>query len=114
MSTTHQRFNQYRNLWLMVFFDLPTETKVEIKAATRFRKALIKDGFQMFQFSVYIRFCASKEMADVHTERTKRNLPEKGKISILTVTDHQFGKMELFLGCLPDKPKERPKQLQLF
>ena len=37
-------------MWILVFFDLPTETKKERKAYTRFRKELMNDGFSMFQF----------------------------------------------------------------
>ena len=53
-------------MWVLVFFDLPTETKRDKKAYTLFRKNLIQDGFTMFQFSIYIRHCASQENADVH------------------------------------------------
>ena len=53
----------------MVFFDLPTDTKKERKAATVFRQNLIKDGFTMFQFSIYIRHCGSKENMGVHIKR---------------------------------------------
>ena len=73
------RINQYRFLWVLVFFDLPTETRKQRKIAADFRKFLIKDGFQMFQFSVYSRFCSSSENADVHTLRVKSRLPEKIK-----------------------------------
>ena len=41
-------------MWVLVFFDLPTDTKKERKSATDFRKKLIADGFIMFQFSIYI------------------------------------------------------------
>jgi len=90
------RFNAYRIMWVLVFFDLPTETARQRKAATRFRKELIDDGFSMFQFSIYLRHCPSKENAEVHIKRTKWNLPKHGKVGILCVTDKQFGNMELF------------------
>ena len=59
-------------MWVLVFFDLPTETKKEKKAYAEFRKNLVNDGFTMFQFSIYLRHCASKENADVHIRRVKR------------------------------------------
>ncbi len=34
-------------MWVLVFFDLPTDTKRERKAAAKFRKDLIGDGFSM-------------------------------------------------------------------
>ena len=39
------RFNEYRIMWVMVFFDLPTETKKDRKIYTDFRKKMMKDGF---------------------------------------------------------------------
>ena len=70
----YTRLNQYRTLWRLVFFDLPTETRLERKIASGFRKKLLDDGFAMFQFSIYMRFCASRENAEVHTKRIKSNL----------------------------------------
>ena len=82
------RLNAYHIMWLFVFFDLPVITKKERKAASGFRKNLMKDGFGMMQFSVYNRHCASKESADVHIKRVKGMIPEKGQVSILQVTDN--------------------------
>ena len=101
-------------MWVLVFFDLPTETKKERKAAAKFRKNLLEDGFTMFQFSIYLRHCPSTENADVHIKRVKRMLPEFGKVGILRVTDKQFGDMELF-DCKHEVPLHQPvQQLELF
>lgn len=108
------RLNQYRVLWILVFFDLPTETKTDRRVHAKFRKDIMKDGFTMFQFSIYLRHCSSRENADVHTKRIKRLLPKKGHIGILTITDKQFGNMELFRGVkVADRP-DTPQQLQMF
>lgn len=101
-------------MWVMVLFDLPTETKKERKAASTFRKRLIDDGFIMFQFSIYMRFCQSVENAEAHTKRVKDNLPEKGKVGIFAITDKQFGKMEIFHGVKKAPEREVPQQLELF
>ena len=69
-----------------------------MKAAALFRKNLEKDGFSMMQFSVYIRHCASRESLDVHVKRAKALLPETGKVSILSVTDKQYGDIYNFWG----------------
>ena len=52
----------YRSLWLIAMFDLPVETPVNRRDYTRFRKALLKDGFMMLQFSVYVRFLPSEDL----------------------------------------------------
>ena len=101
-------------MWVLVLFDLPTETKKERKAAAKFRKELLEDGFTMFQFSIYLRHCPSAENADVHIKRVKRMLPEFGKVGIMRVTDKQFGDMELF-DCKHHAPLQQPvQQLELF
>ncbi|MCG9880130.1 MAG: CRISPR-associated endonuclease Cas2 [Bacteroidia bacterium] len=109
-----ERLNEYRIMWVLVFFDLPTETKTERKIYARFRKELLQDGFNMFQFSIYLRHCASKENAEVHIKRVKDLLPEKGHIGILCVTDKQFGMMEIFFGKKETTKILAPQQLELF
>lgn len=109
-----ERISEYRVMWLLVLFDLPTETKRDIRAYTVFRKNLIKDGFTMFQFSIYIRHCASIENAEVHIKRVKSFLPEYGKVGIICITDKQFGNIELFFGKKPFAPNAPGQQLELF
>jgi len=101
-------------MWVLVFFDLPTETKKQRRAAAKFRKQLLEDGFGMFQFSIYMRFCASRENAQVHTQRVKRNLPKDGHVGILNITDKQFGMMELFVGQKETETEKPSQQLELF
>lgn len=108
------RLNEYRILWVLVLFDLPTETKKDKKISARFRKDIMRDGFTMFQFSIYLRHCSSRENADVHIKRVKKLLPEKGHIGILSITDKQFGMMELFYGKAPADLPATPQQLELF
>ena len=99
--SNNERLSEFRVMWILVFFDLPTETKKDKKAYVDFRKNLQKDGFIMFQFSIYIRHCASSENAEVHLKRVKSFLPEFGKVGLLTITDKQFGNIQLFHGKKP-------------
>lgn len=106
--------NSYRVMWLFVFFDLPTETKKDRRNASLFRKNLIKDGFSMMQFSVYTRHCASSESADVHEKRIKKLLPPLGKVSVLRITDKQFGNIMNYWGKVKQDNIKTPTQLELF
>jgi len=110
----YSRLNAYRIMWILVFFDLPTETKKDRKNYAIFRKHMLADGFQMFQFSMYIRHCSSRENMEVHLQRVKKTLPPKGHIGIMTVTDKQFGQMEVYYG--KDRVNTPPtvQQLELF
>ncbi len=107
-------FNHYQAVWIYTLFDLPTETKSQRKLATQFRKGLLQDGFTRFQYSVYIRHCASKENAEVHIRRIKKMVPAEGMVSVLTVTDKQFGNMMTLYGEKYREPPPPPQQLELF
>lgn len=108
------RFSEYRIMWVLVLFDLPTDTKKARKEYAQFRKQLLQDGFTMFQFSIYLRHCPSAENADVHIQRVKRFLPPSGKIGVLRITDKQFGDMEIF-DCRKETILSQPiQQLELF
>lgn len=108
------RFNQYRIMWIFVLFDLPTETKKQRRAHAQFRKDIMKDGFHMFQFSVYTRHCASRENAEVHIRRVKNLIPKMGRVCIMMLTDKQFGMIELFTNATKTVKHENPQQLMMF
>ena len=108
------RYSEYRIMWVLVLFDLPTETKKDKKAYIDFRKNLQRDGFTMFQFSIYVRHCASCENADVHVKRVRSFLPDYGQVGILCITDKQFGSIELFYGKKIYVVNAPGQQLELF
>ncbi|MDA3615446.1 CRISPR-associated endonuclease Cas2 [Polluticaenibacter yanchengensis] len=108
------RLNAYRVMWVIVMYDLPTETKLERSKAAKFRKQILEDGFQMFMFSKYIRHCFSMENAQVHIKRVKSLLPEHGHIGILCVTDKQFGEIQVYHGKKQIESPNTVQQLELF
>ena len=108
------RFSEYRIMWVLVFFDLPTETKKERKAAAKFRKLLLEDGFIMFQFSIYMRHCPSAENAETHIKRVKSYLPDLGQVGILSITDKQFAGMVLLTERKEVPGPDVGIQLELF
>lgn len=104
----------YRAMWLIAMFDLPVETPANRRDYTRFRKSLLKDGFMMLQFSVYARYIPSEEAADAHRRIVRSVIPPLGQVRLVALTDHQFGKMEVFYGKKPKEPEEPPPQIMLF
>lgn len=114
MKSMFERLNAYRIMWVLVMFDLPTETKQDRKVYAKFRKQILDNGFSMFQFSMYIRHCSSRENADVHIKRVKGILPPKGHVGILNITDKQFGMMEIFRGKEMIETPAPVQQLELF
>lgn len=83
---------------ILVFFDLPVVTTKERKAATKFRNFLLKDGYHMVQWSVYSRICNGTDAITMHKSRLQQNLPEKGSVRVLTLTEKQYESIEVLLG----------------
>ncbi|MGX8833744.1 CRISPR-associated endonuclease Cas2 [Amedibacillus sp. YH-ame6] len=83
---------------VIVLFDLPMITNVEKRQYNKFRNFLLKDGFSMIQFSVYMRFCKNAVDAEKHIGRVKQLSPVKGNIRILSVTEKQYEDMIMVIG----------------
>lgn len=107
-------FGGLNSVWVIVLFDLPTETALERKQYAKFRKFLLDDGFTMMQYSVYMRHSASDENAMAHTKRVKAKIPPDGEVRIIKITDKQFGKIEVFYGKKRRPIEKAPEQLSLF
>ena len=88
----------HKYMRILVFFDLPVKTKQERRRATQFRNFLLKDGYYMIQFSVYARLCNGTDMADIHRERLRANVPDDGSVRVLTITEKQYENVEILLG----------------
>lgn len=104
----------WRSMWVVAMFDLPTDTSAARKAYARFRKELLKDGFTMMQYSVYVRHCASIENAKVHVARMGVCVPSAGEVRFLTITDKQFGRIEVYVGKTRKAVPNPPAQLEFF
>lgn len=100
---------------IFVFFDLPTNTKKERKESSKFRKFLINDGYDMLQYSVYVRICKGIDAVDAHKRRILQKLPTKGNIRFLAITNATYERMETILGNFTENEREKgSKQLLLF
>jgi len=104
----------YRIMWMIVMFDLPVIEKKERKAATDFRNALLDLGFEMSQFSVYIRSCTSSMQIDTYCKHVERNLPSGGKVNIIQFTDKQYERIISFSGTSKQTANKIADQFDLF
>lgn len=77
-------------MWLIVLFDLPVSTKADRISASKFRHNLLDLGFQMSQFSVYMKYCPSTENANNIKEKIKKMVPKYGNVKVIQITDKQF------------------------
>ena len=104
----------YRLMWMLVMFDLPTDTKPQRKAATDFRNFLLDEGFERSQFSVYARFVNGKEAFQTRVGRLERNLPAMGDIQVLGFTDRQYRDIVHFSDQGRRASRQNPEQLVMF
>ncbi|MDB5658470.1 MAG: CRISPR-associated protein Cas2 [Cypionkella sp.] len=101
-------------MWILVMFDLPTDTKLQRKAAGDFRNFLLDTGYARCQFSIYARFVNGKEAVDTRVNQIERALPPSGDVQILNFTDRQFGDIVHFSDQGRRGPRKNPEQLVLF
>lgn len=104
-----------RFMRILILFDLPVVTKEARREYTNFRKFLIKDGFDMMQYSVYSRLCRGIDSVNKHMRRVKSHLPPKGAVRAMVVTEKQFAAMQILVGKKRKIHKDiDPVQLSLF
>lgn len=101
-------------MWMAVLFDLPTGTKRERSAASKFRNHLLDMGFEMAQFSVYMRFCGDRSKVQPYVDKVERGAPKNGKISIMFFTDKQFSDTINIYNRDVSRPAKEPEQIVLF
>lgn len=94
---------KYKIMRMLCMFDLPVDTEKEKRAYRIFRKNLIKEGFVMIQFSIYVRTCPSREYAHRLEKRIRRIAPDKGNVRLLTVTEKQYDDMVMIVGSKSEK-----------
>lgn len=104
----------YRLMWMLVMFDLPVLEKAERKAASAFRNTLLDLGFEMSQFSVYLRFCTSQTQLDTLCKSVEQCLPDGGKVHILQFTDKQYERTITYQGKSRRASTKAPDQFDLF
>jgi len=100
---------------LMVFYDLPVLSKADKKAYARFHKFLLRDGYDMIQFSIYARLCNGQDAVDKHAFRLTAHLPPGGSVRCMQVTEKQFTAIRVLVGT--KTKKEDPalaRQLSFF
>lgn len=101
-------------MWLQVIFDLPVKTPLQRKRATAFRNQLLDLGFEMVQFSVYLRFCSDRTDAEQYIKYIESDLPPDGSIKMLVFTDKQYENIRSYIGQNEKVEQNNAVQLSLF
>ena len=107
-------FGGIKAVWVIVLFDLPSDTPQSRRQCTRFRKSLLNDSFSMMQYSVFMRHCASDENAAVHMSKVRASLPPDGEVRMIKITDKQFGRIQVYYGKRRLPTEQAPAQLEFL
>ncbi len=87
-----------RVMRIIVMFDLPVMSKKDKKEYMSFRKYLINEGYDMIQYSVYGRLTRNHDDAKKIVGRLRKNLPKKGSVRAMIVTEKQYCSMMILVG----------------
>lgn len=87
-------------------FDLPVDTDEEKRIYRIFRKNLLKEGFTMMQYSIYVRVCPNRDYGKRLEKRIQKLAPPKGNVRLLSVTEKQYSDMKLIVGSKSETEKK--------
>lgn len=88
----------YKYMRIIVMYDLPNNNYSENKDYSRFRKLLIKNGYTMIQFSVYMKCLNVKTKFKSEVKKISKFVPPQGNIRVMAITEKQFQDMIFLRG----------------
>lgn len=90
--------SEIKYMRLFLFFDLPSKEDYEKKDYRIFHNALVRNGYIMMQFSVYVKATNSFSKIKREIDKLRKYIPKSGNIRIISVTETQYANMEIILG----------------
>lgn len=112
MRNINSAISGFRKMVLFVMFDMPTEKKKDLIKYRKFRKKLFEQGFIMFQYSIYVRFCRSLAVAQKYERKVELFAPLSGSIRILKITESQYQNMKIIENYREKPEKKVSEQMQ--
>lgn len=89
---------KYRQMRLILMFDLPTDDDIDKKIYSKFKKDIFKLGYTMIQYSVYVKCVNSQSKVQQEVDKINKSLPKRGNIRIIAITEAQYEKMYILRG----------------
>lgn len=90
---------------VVLFFDLPTTSKKDVRIYNDFRKYLIKNGYMMMQYSVYSKILPNRDSATKHIQVLKKQVPQNGHIRLMMITEKQYSNIDIIIGGKSNQEK---------
>lgn len=83
---------------MVLFFDLPTKTKKDLREYRKFRKFLINEGFIMMQESVYSKLLLNSTASKLLYSKLENCKPPVGLVQVLIITEKQYASITYVVG----------------
>lgn len=83
---------------MILFFDLPSVTKKDIKEYNKFINYLKKNGFVRMQESVFTKLALNPTIVNLTMNDIRKNVPPEGIVSVLNITENQFASIDHLIG----------------
>ncbi|HHW68737.1 MAG TPA: CRISPR-associated endonuclease Cas2 [Tenericutes bacterium] len=90
--------NNYRQMRLILIYDLPTIDEIDRKIYNKFHNQLKKNGFYMLQYSVYIKVLSNDSSFTQIHNKLQKIVPKKGSVIAFKLTEKQFQSMLYLRG----------------
>ena len=101
--------DRQRQMRIIVLYDLPTLTKKNRKDFHCFHKYLLRNGYYMLQFSVYVKLCHTFDYTQESAQKLEKNCPKVGNVRYFIITEKQFREMKMVTG--KKTPQEKIKNI---
>ncbi len=90
--------NYYKQMRLILIYDLPMVEKEENKIYSIFHKRLKRLGFYRLQYSVYTKVLNNETAYQQMNNKLNHIVPNKGSIILFKLTEKQFQKLVYLRG----------------
>lgn len=90
--------NLYKQMRLLLIYDLPVTEDIDRKIYNRFHRDIIKLGFYMIQFSVYSKVIQNDTSMKQNYLKVEKIVPQKGNVILLKITEKQYQNMIYLRG----------------
>lgn len=90
--------NYYKQMRVLLIYDLPVEEERDRRTYTRFHKNLLSLGFYMLQFSVYTKVIQNDTSYKQLSLKLEKIIPNKGSVITIKITEKQYQDMVYLTG----------------
>ena len=93
-----QYVNLYKQMRLILIYDLPVVEENEKRIYSRFHRDITKLGFYMLQYSVYTKVIQNDTSLKQYRSKLEKIVPNAGSVIMIKITEKQYQDMIYLRG----------------